>query len=100
MKHGASEVVDAGCYTMSVIVRNLPRAIRVRLFKIVFWLEQERIYWSFIKTELRESLVAYGWEFGVGDFVSKLEFWDENSGVLFRLMDKKAYRRARRQLAL
>lgn len=85
---------------MSVIVRYLPRTIRLRLFKIVFWLQQERIFWSFIRTEWRESLEAYGWAFGVGDFVSKLEFWDENSRVLFKLMDKKAYRRARRQLAL
>lgn len=85
---------------MSVIVCQIPRTIRLRFFKIFFWWQQERIFWSFIRTEWRESVEAYGWALGVSDFISKLEFWDENFVALRKIMDKKAYRRARQQLGL
>lgn len=100
MKHGASEVVDAGCYTMSVIVRYLPRTIRVRLFKLVYCFEQVRCLWAFLKEEWRESWEMYGWAFAFGDYATKAKFWGENADAFGAWIEKRAYREARKRLSL
>jgi hypothetical protein len=100
MKHGASEIVDAGCYTMSVIVRYLPRTIRVRLFKLVYCFEQVRCLWAFLKEEWLESWKAYDWAFAFGDYATKLEFWIANADTFAGVIEKRAYRGTRKRLLL